>query len=162
MSNFDDVIRKDLADTLENWRPSDVSSFNGTSWMNLISIAIGDGSTDADHKMAVTNEDRRVATRLLRKALEAAAERRGGSASTGDPVAFYGILGTKLPPPPAVHEPTVTPWGSRVARVDEDPARLERHEVLAAIVLEACEKDSEWRPTKDEALGALKKVGLLR
>jgi hypothetical protein len=167
--SFADVIREQIRDGLKKWRPSDVEKFNGSSWMNLISLVIGDGSLDCDAKIEVLPDDRVVAARFLRKALEAAAVRRRGGvvervremigAEMPDAVAFYKARLLKLPAK-VPSKPRGFYNGVRVMEAQPDPAHLERHEVLAAFVLEAFEENPNWKPTQDEILAWVEKVGI--
>src|SRR5579885_741322 len=160
--SFDDVIRKQVSDALRKWKPSDVAIFNGSSWMNLIFRVTGHGHLDCDATAEVLPEDRAVAAELLRKALRAAASRRIGLRDAfgmlmkrikGAPrigvVDFYKERLRKLPPP-VEPKPRGTYNGVTVMESVPDPAHLERHEVFAAMVLEAYERDRNWKPTEQE------------
>lgn len=174
--SFSETIRGQVKDALRKWKPSDVEVFNGSSWMNLISLVIGAGQLDCDAKVEVTAEDRKTAAKLLRKALEAAATNRGGVVGVvkrirkklkGEPfdvIAFYKARIPDLPPhvesKPTGYHPL--PDGRRipVAVAQPDPAWLERHEALAALVLERFEADPDWKPTEEEGVAATKLVGI--
>jgi len=170
--SFDDVIRKQVSDALKKWKPSDVTIFNGSSWMNLIFRVTGHGYLDCDAKVEVTPEDRAVAAELLRKALRAAASCRIGlseglgmlmkrikGAPRIDVIDFYKERLGKLPP--AVEpKPRGTYNGVTVMESVPDPAHLERHEVFAALVLEAYERDPNWKPTEQELGEWVKRVGI--
>lgn len=167
--DFDDEIRSQIRNALESWEPSDVDKWNATSWANLVSIVTGAGAVDIGHVMDVTRADRDLAAELLRKALEAAAVRRRDGllgrireklgAAPPDPIAFYRDRIAALPPKPArklVSDINGVPFYEGT----EDPARLERHEVLAALVLERHERDPDTTPSQEEVARMVGSVGI--
>lgn len=167
--SFDDEVRLQLENMLERWTPSDVEPFNATSWTNLISIAIGDGALDIGHVMNVTQDDRDMAIKVLRMALEAATTRRKDGllgrirerlgAASPDPIEFYKRLAQTLPPVPT-REHVADHQGIPVYMTPEDPDRLPRHEALAALVLERCEQNPGVKPSAEDISGMLKAVGM--
>jgi len=123
------------------FRPGDVNRWNGTSWDYVAVALVAD----------VSPEDRAVAMRLARKALEDAANAQRWFLATlfsrKDPINFF--LAKDLPP-----EAQPTSYseyqGVKIAHVAEDPYRVERRQFRVAAILDGLEKDPAWKPTKEE------------
>lgn len=153
MDNEAAWVAQQLREAEATFRPRDINRWNGTSW-DYVTIALV-----AD----VSAEDRAAAMRLAKKALSAAANQERGLLaalfSSEDTTEYF--LGKELPPEPEPHAYGEY-QGVKVAEVAEDPHRVERRQMRAAIILKQLEKDPSWRPTKEEIRSIDDCVGIRR
>lgn len=142
-ADFKELVKRDLRGAAANWKDSDVRRFNATSWAHVAMAMVGLGGPGFEG-LENTPEERREAMGFARTALAAAARYRQPLlrrlvGSRPDPVAYYRSI--RLAPEPNMLVGALNAYGIGARAVLSESDRLLRHEVLAALVLDALERE---------------------
>lgn len=145
------------------FKPLDVLKWNGMSWDYMTMALVGEGISDKDRKDMVA---------FARKALTASAVIEKGLGSItflfgrdrkSKPIKAMAAATQGLPPEPLPYaQGRMDVGGGRVvevARVMDDPHRLQRRRAITANVVLRLEKNLAWQPTADEMRGIAAGVG---